>query len=156
VTVTTAANAVTLGYDPAPNKGVQRSRMTLGREIDVGIGAPTPNDSFLFEAWVDVEVLVALDPRARGRLSELSPSGHAEQRLASADEVAMRRINRTRRTILKSAGALTVGLPLVSFAQSTKPSSSATKPSARSGVARQFPRGFYWGTGTASYQIEGA
>src|SRR5262249_16822013 len=34
--------------------------------------------------------------------------------------------------------------------------SGAAEPAEQSGAVRKFPDGFYWGTGTSSYQIEGA
>src|SRR5262249_55940498 len=68
-------------------------------------------------------------------------------------EVIMART--TRRDFVKLAGlAATLRLPVERLAQEAK--KAAAKPAAGSGAGRQFPKGFYWGTATAAYQIEGA
>ena len=59
----------------------------------------------------------------------------------------------TRRGFMKLAGAAAaLGLPGATFAQQAKKASAPPKPSR----LLRFPKGFYWGTATASYQIEGA
>ena len=66
--------------------------------------------------------------------------------------------NISRRTFAKLSGAAT----LASAAELPSLGANATVPSAQGGTAarndagREFPRGFIWGTATASYQIEGA
>jgi beta-glucosidase len=58
---------------------------------------------------------------------------------------------------MKLAGAAAaLGLPAPTFAQEVKKSSVPVKRPAGPSSVRQFPKGFYWGTATASYQIEGA
>jgi beta-glucosidase len=59
----------------------------------------------------------------------------------------------TRRDFVKVAGAGVLGAMAAAVESSAKPSDKAHS---RSAVARQFPKGFFWGTATSSYQIEGA
>lgn len=68
----------------------------------------------------------------------------------------MKGSNCNRRNFLKAAGTVAVGLPLTSTAQATKPSPSVAESLTGSGAARQLPKGFFWGTATSAYQIEGA
>lgn len=56
--------------------------------------------------------------------------------------------NLSRRTFAKLAGAAALGATNVPLATNTTDTAQAT--------TRSFPRGFLWGTATASYQVEGA
>src|SRR4026209_1077473 len=63
--------------------------------------------------------------------------------------------NVTRRTFVKVAGASTLvaATELPSFGSNAAPQSGAAT---QSSGGRDFPRDFFWGTATASYQVEGA
>ena len=61
----------------------------------------------------------------------------------------------SRRTFAKvtSAAALALSTQLPSLGSNTAPQTASARPN---DAGRDFPRGFIWGTATASYQIEGA
>jgi beta-glucosidase len=60
-----------------------------------------------------------------------------------------------RRTFVTVAGTAALALAATPADGSTAPPATAQATPAR-GAAREFPKGFYWGVATASYQIEGS
>ncbi|HET6266228.1 MAG TPA: GH1 family beta-glucosidase [Acidobacteriota bacterium] len=57
-----------------------------------------------------------------------------------------------RRDFVKLAGVAGLAAAAPSAGSVPKPTSKGSQP----GAAREFPKGFYWGVATASYQVEGA
>jgi beta-glucosidase len=62
----------------------------------------------------------------------------------------------TRGDSIKLAGTAAVGVPMATFAGHASAQSTNVRTGSAANAARTFPDGFYWGTATAAFQIEGA
>src|SRR6516164_10087795 len=62
----------------------------------------------------------------------------------------------TRRGLAKSGGATLAMVAATGGAADQPSSQNRTQPESRPAAAHEFPRSFYWGVATSSYQIEGA
>jgi beta-glucosidase len=72
------------------------------------------------------------------------------------EEMAMQRIGVSRRELIKGAGAAAIGLPAATLAGTATAQLARGPAAGAANDSRAFPDGFFWGTATSAYQIEGA
>jgi beta-glucosidase len=62
----------------------------------------------------------------------------------------------TRRDVTKAAGSAALGMSATALEASAQETSASEQTGPGLTASPQFPKGFLWGTATASYQVEGA